>query len=439
MSGNRRTFRTSQLISPFGPGAIVDIGEESLIMNGTDQWPSKLERIELKRLTEATGVFHLKKAPPVFRDSHDGLWASRFPAWLFCSRCRKLEYRKTSDEAVNADGVPVCKNSACKDRTLVPMRFVAACNHGHLQDIPWDKWAHKKSGGTCTEGSDSRAQLYFESKSGEGSGLDALKVTCRNPGCGSSQSLGSIMAPGSLPGSCLGKQPYEYRETFTPCNETLRVLQRGASNLYYGIIKSALDIPVSSSSETDPLIEKIKQNSEYEDLIEAERRNKAKRAEVIASEIAETLGTDKESVLKAIRGKNTEKREFKIPRDEDIRKAEWQILTSADPASFSWPLFKARVQQQPSGSSSELRKLIKRVVLIDKLREVRAFCGFERIKPDGNIIAATTTRDERKWLPATEVFGEGIFIEFSSTQISDWEDRNHGQLTARLENIKAQL
>jgi len=437
MSGNRRTFRTSQLISPFGPGAIVDIGEESLIMNGTDQWPSKLERIELKRLTEATGVFHLKKAPPVVRDSHDGLWASRFPAWLFCSRCRKLEYRKATDEAVNADGVPVCMNAACKDRTLVPMRFVAACNHGHLQDIPWDKWAHKKSGGTCMEGSDSRAQLYFESKSGEGSGLDALKVTCRNPGCGSSQSLGSIMAPGSVPGSCLSKQPYEYRETLTSCNETLRVLQRGASNLYYGIIKSALDIPISSCSETDPLIEKIKQNSEYEDLLDAERRNKAKRAEAIASEIAETLGTDTESVLKAIRGKNTEKREFKIPRDEDIRKAEWQILTSEDPASFSWPLFKARVQQQPSGSPSELRKLIKRVVLIDKLREVRAFCGFERIKPDGKIIAATTTRDERKWLPATEVFGEGIFIEFSSTQIRDWEDRNHGQLTRRLENIKA--
>ena len=173
MSGNRRTFRTSQLISPFGPGAIVDIGEESLIMNGTDQWPAQLERIELKRLTEATGVFHLKKAPPVKKNSPFGLLASRFPAWLFCSRCRKLEYRKASDEAVNADGVPVCKNAACKDRTLVPMRFVAACNKGHLQDIPWDKWAHKKSSGTCTEGSDSRAQLYFESKSGEGSGLDA--------------------------------------------------------------------------------------------------------------------------------------------------------------------------------------------------------------------------------------------------------------------------
>lgn len=437
MSGNRRTFRTSQLISPFGPGAIVDIGEESLIMNGTDQWPPQLERIELKRLTEATGVFHLKKAPPVKKNSPYGLQASRFPAWLFCSRCRKLEYRKASDEAVNADGVPVCKNAACKSRTLVPMRFVAACNNGHLQDVPWDKWAHKKSGGKCTEGSDARGQLYFESKSGKGSGLDALKVTCRNPGCGSSQSLGSIMTPSTLPGTCLGKQPYEYTETLTPCSETLRVLQRGASNLYYGITKSALDIPVSACSEADPLIEKIKQISEYEDLLDAERRNKTRWAEVIATEIAETLGTDMKSVLKAIRGKNNEKREFKIPRDEDIRKAEWHILTSEDPASFSWPLFKARVQQQPSGSPSILSKLIRRVVLIDKLREVRAFCGFERIKPDGNIIPATNVRDDRKWLPAAEVFGEGIFIELSSAQIRDWEDRNHGQLTARLENIKA--
>ena len=59
-----------------------------------------------------------------------------------------------------------------------------------------------------------------------------------------------------------------------------------------------------------------------------------------------------------------------------------------------------------------------------KLRETRAFVGFSRLEPDQKSISERrkelrlgTTED---WLPAVEVFGEGIFFEFNRKKLADW-------------------
>ncbi|WP_235869607.1 hypothetical protein [Veronia nyctiphanis] len=139
-----RSFRSSQLISPFGPGAILDVGDESLVVMDISHWPKKLEEIKLERLTREAGVYALKR-PPVVESQfgtpkpYNSLITVRFPKWMFCPKCRKLKKWRSDDEK-NDSGVPVCSNPSCKKRVLVPMRFVAACQKGHLQDVPWDYW-----------------------------------------------------------------------------------------------------------------------------------------------------------------------------------------------------------------------------------------------------------------------------------------------------------
>ena len=61
MSEVNRTYRSSQLISPFGPGAIIEIGDESLILADPYHWPKELETIKLDRLAREAGVWSLKK------------------------------------------------------------------------------------------------------------------------------------------------------------------------------------------------------------------------------------------------------------------------------------------------------------------------------------------------------------------------------------------
>ena len=97
MTSIKRAYRSSQLISPFGPGSIIDLGEESLILVDPSLWPEeKLEEIKLDRLTKGAGVWALKK-PPVIKgryekiNKNNALMTVRFPRWMFCPRCRKLE------------------------------------------------------------------------------------------------------------------------------------------------------------------------------------------------------------------------------------------------------------------------------------------------------------------------------------------------------------
>lgn len=68
----------------------------------------------------------------------------------------------------------------------------------------------------------------------------------------------------------------------------------------------------------------------------------------------------------------------------------------------------------------------KRVIRITRLREVRVLLGFTRVDapdPDAdeqtNIVYLNKGKTE-KWLPAAEVHGEGVFIEFNRDSIDAW-------------------
>nr|MDT0664389.1 DUF1998 domain-containing protein [Micromonospora sp. DSM 115978] len=63
--------------------------------------------------------------------------------------------------------------------------------------------------------------------------------------------------------------------------------------------------------------------------------------------------------------------------------------------------------------------LISSVVLVDRLREVRVLAGFRRHKMTGLVSANLDPR--RDFLPAVEVFGEGLFIQFEESAVAAWE------------------
>ncbi|MCA9640102.1 MAG: DUF1998 domain-containing protein, partial [Myxococcales bacterium] len=77
----------------------------------------------------------------------------------------------------------------------------------------------------------------------------------------------------------------------------------------------------------------------------------------------------------------------------------------------------------PTGFES----FISRVLLLERLREVNALLGFTRIEStsDGGgqrTRRAPIGRTSPTWVPATQVHGEGIFVEFSEKALVDWEN-----------------
>jgi hypothetical protein len=84
--------------------------------------------------------------------------------------------------------------------------------------------------------------------------------------------------------------------------------------------------------------------------------------------------------------------------------------------------------------------MITRVLLLERLREVKALLGFTRVEsPDEGVGDNATPRaplgrGAPNWVPATQVHGEGIFIRFNSAALKSWAEKEAVRtLDARLQ------
>ena len=118
------------------------------------------------------------------------------------------------------------------------------------------------------------------------------------------------------------------------------------------------------------------------------------------------------------------RRRQNIKEFTEIKQMEYNAITHhADPVYASNKMhFKAEEDPLPE----YLRPYFKRVIRITRLREVRVLLGFTRVDapdPDAdeqtNIVYLNKGKTER-WLPAAEIHGEGVFIEFNRDTIDSW-------------------
>jgi len=119
------------------------------------------------------------------------------------------------------------------------------------------------------------------------------------------------------------------------------------------------------------------------------------------------------------------------PSDEpsSLKRPEWEIFSQPSPAYNSRD-FRLKVVPRPEGYSGFFEK----IVLGEKLREVRALIGFTRLESAYDFdtptelpaeLRAPLSRQMPTWVPASEIRGEGIFFQFSEKALQGWEKKNH--------------
>ena len=241
----KRTIPRSQAIYPYGVGAILDWGQECFVVLDTrgDGW-RRAPKIDLPRLQNRLAAPDGFRLPPVMKDgtSTTKLKAQRFPSWLFCPRCRRMWRWGREEEVLTRESMPKCAARGCTSG-LVPMRYVAVCEAGHMTDVNWHRWAHSGPAGAAAPCSPQAPELYFEARGDKGATLDALAIRCGR--CGSRQTLKELLNQNSLKRvgqRCWGRQPWQRRSEETSCDQTLRVLQRSQTAVHYADIVSALDL-----------------------------------------------------------------------------------------------------------------------------------------------------------------------------------------------------
>ena len=388
----QRKIRQSQTLVPFGVGGIFDIQGESLVACDIYRWgPNKGDVVHSPRLTAALGINQLRSAPVIEANAwgttpSKSIPYARFPVWLFCSKCRRMVRWDRGME--QDDKQPTCPGCA-GERRLVPMRWIQICPKGHMGDVDWFWWAHQGSSKPEQRQCQKRKQLRFETAGPSGGGgLDTLSVRC--DACRARKPLTGISSSGTAKRfgfKCSGRQPWQKVMDAVVCIEEVRIVQRGASNVYFPVVHSSIEIPSPSSSDThsDKALE-VQNDPMFEAVLSAEAGSVV--AEFLITQMAETHDLDEIFLRSSRCGRAPTPGRFRDRVEAspgDLLGEEWAaFLTPTDDPDH--PDFVTRhvglgvaAENRESEALGELNDRVSRVVVADRLREVRALQGFHRV------------------------------------------------------------
>jgi hypothetical protein len=418
-------LRPSQIVTTFGPGSVVDLQRVSVVMAGTDFWTTDRDQlIDEPRLRSLLRVSRFYR-PSVRSDGGGaGVPAFLFPRYLRCPRCRRLGPHDRSDLFGLDRGRFRCKGThqmrVPRGGPLVfPARFVVACSEGHLGDFPWQHFVHrgKEASGCRPE------QLTFR-ESAQSAAVSSLVVSCDR--CESWRSMEDAFGPraGNALGPCPGGRPWLGDGNDEICRTgVLRTVLRGASNLYFPVVQSALSIP----EWDDPVQLAIAEHEEQ--LIKVDSIDKLRQG-IDGGFLPHLTPFEPAVVFDAMQRRRQQAQ--RRPTALDIRHEEVLALRSIpDTARAVEREFQTEHVEVPQA----LRNLVERVVVVRRLREVRAISGFTRIDNPYDVIVDKNESQERyrvqrlssaelHWRPAVELRGEGIFLELREEAVRQWENRD---------------
>src|SRR5437867_12556074 len=146
-------IRQSQLITTFGPGAMLDLPNYSVLVAGLDYWLAGGEDVYEPRLTEKLRILldvpaiQLRTPPPDIEDPtapQTGITVWQFPEWFITQDV--ADGRGVTRSRLLVPRVALIKGRYIdQDRrkhAVVPVRFVRACRKGHVGDIHWFAFVH---------------------------------------------------------------------------------------------------------------------------------------------------------------------------------------------------------------------------------------------------------------------------------------------------------
>lgn len=420
-------IRRSQVLTGNGPGAIIDFcGKDgapiSVVAAGLEAW----DQLSIKKgllndqhihhdLLQARLQVNGFRLPPVGEEKvgenkkSDGLVPSyRFPDWHVCPKCNLLQRSRFWGGEIDK---PELWCQTCSDTSrqrmktvyAVPVRFVVTCPAGHLQDFPWMSWP--KHSESCSR---KKALKLI----GDGAGLKGLRVHCTE--CESERDLDGALSPSAHANlRCDGRSPW-LKSSATGCNHQLVAIQRGASNAYFPVIASALDVPPFGGSFRDSL------EDFWPDLVALDDRSQV--SDYVRNRI-HPRWPDPDVTSEELTSRIMPLLTMLDEKTGDLRPNEHLMLCSGGPDNEDFAEFQVRPQRLPR----EMNGLLDHVVSVERLREVRALQGFTRLSPveagDSSSFIAPLSERKLNWLPAIEVRGEGIFISFDEPQVIEWENR----------------
>jgi hypothetical protein len=471
-----KQIRLGQIIAPFGPGSIyTDRRGTPHVVCGLDHWFKRWDqtrglvpcqdRGEFERFEpRLAALLHVDRfcSPPDFRFARLGetpppnalLYtpALRFPRWYRNTRTGELRRFNLSTQRIEP---------ASGGGRWMPVRFIAACPAGHLCEFPWKEWIG------CQCPGDGALNLTDRG----GSELTSIRIECRTCPAGSTgrqgkslanttirpdEELGETSAFQDAGISCPGERPWLGDGANEACNRPLSGALINQTNIYFPKTISAILLP--DLQEPDDAILQARNEIEQDPGTCGIARtlwNMNNRAGAVALVQVSLQGRgyirEAAQVERALEALFAPAAALAVgglqpaaPETDllTFRRAEFNVIRTEvnDPTRIP------NLRVIPSDVPDDLDPWITRVNLVERLRETRVFYGFDRLEPDRQPLAGMPEKairqlfrdppnqPQERWLPAVEVFGEGIYIELREDRLREWQADQADWLQARLDD-----
>ena len=440
-------IRQSQMVTTYGPGAMIDLPTYSVIVTGLQGWSRQnREKVVEQRLTAKlcrildVPTLDLFTPPHYEENSKNGasVAARVFPTWFIVNKAEQSPInpqwrRRRLVRWNNLDGRRF-RDPDGKRYPVVSVRFVRGCRRGHIDDLDWRWFVH---------GDDKVCGFpFWLEERGTNGDMTETFVVCD---CGAGRSLYEAFGTDTTPlGPCGGRRPWIGQYASEKCQEPYRILVRTASNSYFPQTMSVISLPEVDQGLSNKVTE------HFDQLNAAHTFSNIDNIDMMPELKAAFDGISKNDVKgEFLRQLSQQDGNVKSEIENvPVKVAEFAILNKGDslvgednPGSTFHAETLSRDPWIPDGDG--LFDGIENLVQVHRLREVVALLGFTRfesISPDkdGELdleVQRAALDESITWLPAYENRGEGIFVSFKKEALDTWLTRT--EVLARGEILEA--
>lgn len=436
------SVRFSHLTSYHGIGAIVRGTEDRLmVLVDTRYWKDKDGEITtkeipyVKRITTALNIDKELHLPPEAKETHEGLSGSYLPAVLFpryttCKECGLLHNQPWKKQEVQLDEKVYCVSNSCGG-ILEQVTWCVVSNKGHLAEVPWHNICHLGSDVKCEPDYDAEYLSLTTNQNGK------RVVRCHR--CRSQHVFEKTKKLNHIN----QHQPWIF-EVSPELDEAdkVEVLEVNNPGIYIPERVNALVIPPESRISQSTVVDKLFRNSKLcreIDLIRNPLRRKGKINEVArqlnapASEIKQALKEIKEGYpyLDDFSVNDLYEDEYKAFLEPlKDQKEDEDFVT--EHLTNQWGNL---ALSELSEDLKSIVSIVDQVVSARRLREIQVFKGFYRLSSeDEENLVPPDIVGESNWLPAIELFGEGVFFTLDKAILEEWESKP--EVIKRADKIK---
>jgi hypothetical protein len=428
--------RFSHLLGYSGVGAIVRGPHSLMVVEDASTWTDKdgkegdTEMYYVERVRYALGISKKLKAPPAAKERQNGsvdgicVPAIRFPRWMRCPKCGRLYPQRVWKTQQTVD--PVCADPAdndprkCRGTKLEQIHYVMTHPKGYLADVSWHLLTHKGANLTC--------KRYDQLVLAQHENDHQWRLRCE--ACGSETRFDEN-EPQRFGNA--NEQPWLY-DRLVPEEDRgdlkAKIRKVNDATVYSPVTASALVIPPESRLRAGAPVDKLYRNSNDREQLARARTDYQRKSQIniLASKYRCSIG-DIESAMKKIEeGYPYYGKEFPRSRlcEDEYKAFLDDAINASDGEDFvprrltkQWREFVERKEHPKNicGRTGIIQELVK----VDRLKEVRVFMGFKR--EEGDTVAPGVS-ENLDWLPAIELYGEGIFFTLDEAMLAAWEQND---------------